>query len=55
MADESLFDRHAFSRRRFLQGTALTAGVVTLSPYLSKLEAFAAPPVADNQGILLTI
>ena len=55
MPDVSLFDRHAFSRRRFLQGTALTAGVATLSPYLSKLEAFAAPPVADNQGILLTI
>ena len=32
-----------------------TAGVVAVSPYLSRLEAFAAPPVADNQGILVTI
>jgi uncharacterized protein (DUF1501 family) len=31
------------------------AGAVALSPYLSRLQAFAAPPVADNQGILVTI
>ena len=55
MPDESVFDREALSRRRFLKGTALTAGVVAASPYIGMLEAFAAPPVADNQGILLTI
>src|SRR4029079_18714673 len=31
------------------------AGAVAVSPYLSKLQAFAAPPVGDHQGILLTI
>jgi uncharacterized protein (DUF1501 family) len=55
LPDESVFDREALSRRRFLKGTALTAGVVAASPYLGMLEAFAAPPVADNQGILITI
>ena len=55
MPNESIFDLPSVSRRRFLQGSALTAGVVAASPYLSRLEAFAAPPVADNQGILLTI
>ncbi len=44
-----------FSRRRFLQFSAMGAGAVAVSPYLSKLQAFAAPPVADNQGILVTI
>ncbi|MCU1465528.1 MAG: hypothetical protein JWM72_1456, partial [Actinomycetia bacterium] len=51
----NLFDRNRFSRRRFMQYSAVGTGVVALSPYLSKLQAFAAPPVADNQGILLTI
>ena len=55
MRNQTLFERESLSRRRFLQGSALTAGVVAVSPYLSMLEAFAAPPVADNQGILLTI
>ncbi len=55
MPDQTLFDLQALSRRRFIQGTALTAGVVAVSPYLSRLQAFAAPPVADNQGILITI
>jgi len=35
-----VFDLSSVSRRRFIQGTALTAGVVAVSPYLSKLEAF---------------
>ncbi len=55
MPDHSVFDRASISRRRFLRGSALTAGAVAIAPYLSKLDAFAAPPVADNQGILLTI
>ncbi len=55
MPDQSVFDLQSLSRRRFIQGTALTAGVVVASPYLSRLRAFAAPPVADNQGILITI
>jgi len=55
LPDESVFDREALSRRRFLKGTALTAGVVAASPYIGMLEAFAAPPVADDQGILITI
>ncbi|HEV7526928.1 MAG TPA: DUF1501 domain-containing protein [Acidimicrobiia bacterium] len=51
----TIFERHAFSRRRFIQYGAVGTGVVAASPYLSKLQAFAAPPVADNQGILITI
>ncbi len=31
------------------------AGAVAITPYLSRLEALAAPPVANNQGILVTI
>jgi len=50
-----VFERASLSRRRFLQGSAVTAGVVAVSPYLSMLQAFAAPPVAANEGILLTI
>jgi uncharacterized protein (DUF1501 family) len=38
-----------------MQYSAVGTGVVAVSPYLSKLQAFAAPPVADDQGILLTI
>ena len=51
----TIFERNPFSRRRFIQGSAVTAGVVAVSPYISRLQAFAAPPVADNQGILVTI
>jgi uncharacterized protein (DUF1501 family) len=51
----NLFERNRFSRRRFMQYSAVGTGVVAVSPYLSKLQAFAAPPVADNQGILVTI
>jgi uncharacterized protein (DUF1501 family) len=51
----NLFERNRFSRRRFMQYGAVGTGVVAASPYLSKLQAFAAPPVADNQGILVTI
>jgi uncharacterized protein (DUF1501 family) len=55
LPNETVFDLRPFSRRRFLQGTALTAGAVAVAPYLSKLDAFAAPPVGDKQGILVTI
>ena len=55
MPDLSVFERQSLSRRRFLQGSALAAGVVAAGPYLSMLEAFAAPPVAANEGILITI
>ena len=51
----SIFERSRFSRRRFIQYSAATTGVVAVSPYISKLQAFAAPPVANNQGILVTI
>lgn len=44
-----------FSRRRFLQFSAAGAGVVAATPYLSQLEALAAPPVGDTQGILVTV
>jgi len=50
-----VFERESFSRRRFLQGSVVTAGVVAVSPYVSMLQAFAAPPVAANEGILITI
>ena len=55
MPDVSVFDVQSLSRRRFLKGGAMAAGAFALAPYLSKLEAFAAPPVADNEGILITI
>jgi uncharacterized protein (DUF1501 family) len=55
LPEQTVFERYPFTRRRFIQGSALTAGAVAVSPYLSKLQAFAAPPVADNEGILLTI
>ena len=51
----TIFERNPFSRRRFMQYGAVGTGVVAMSPYLSKLRAFAAPPVAQNQGILVTI
>jgi uncharacterized protein (DUF1501 family) len=38
-----------------MQYGAVGTGIVAVSPYLSKLQAFAAPPVGDHQGILLTI
>jgi len=43
------------SRRRFLQLAGAGAGAATLTPYLSALEAFAAPPVGANEGILVLI
>jgi uncharacterized protein (DUF1501 family) len=55
LPDLSVFDLQSVSRRRFLKGGAMTAGAFALAPYLSKLDAFAAPPVADNDGILITI
>jgi uncharacterized protein (DUF1501 family) len=50
-----MFERNRFSRRRFMQYSAVGTGIVAVSPYLSKLQAFAAPPVADHEGILVTI
>jgi uncharacterized protein (DUF1501 family) len=50
-----VFDLQSVSRRRFLKGGAVTVGAAAAAPYLRRLEAFAAPPVADNQGILVTI
>ncbi len=43
------------SRRRFLQIAGAGAGAATLTPYLSSLSAFAAPPVGANDGILVLI
>ncbi len=51
----NMFERNRFSRRRFMQYGAVGTGIVAVSPYLSKLQAFAAPPVADHEGILVTI
>jgi uncharacterized protein (DUF1501 family) len=50
-----VFDLQSVSRRRFLKGSAVTVGAAAVAPYLRRLEAFAAPPVADNQGILVTV
>jgi uncharacterized protein (DUF1501 family) len=50
-----VFDLQSVSRRRFLKGGAVTLGAAAVAPYLARLEAFAAPPVADNQGILVTV
>jgi len=55
LPDLSVFDLQSVSRLRFLKGAGMTAGAAALAPYLARLEAFAAPPVADNQGILVTI
>ena len=54
-AGPTIFERNRFSRRRFMQFSAVGAGVVASGPYLSKLQAFAAPPVQRDQGILITI
>jgi uncharacterized protein (DUF1501 family) len=43
------------SRRRFLQLAGVGAGAAAITPYLSALEAFAAPPVGANDGILVLI
>jgi len=51
----NIFERNRFSRRRFIQYSAVGTGVVAVSPYMSKLQAFAAPPVGDHEGILVTI
>jgi uncharacterized protein (DUF1501 family) len=42
-------------RRRFLTLGAGAVGGVALSPYLSSLKAFAAPPVGANDGIVIMI
>jgi uncharacterized protein (DUF1501 family) len=42
-------------RRSFLKLLGAGAGVAAASPLLSTLEAFAAPPVGANQGILVII
>ena len=56
MPDENVFERHAVLSPAVPPGhRARPRASSTVSPYLSKLEAFAAPPVADNQGILVTI
>ena len=55
MPSGNVFDLRSVSRRRFLKGGAVTIGAAAVAPYLRRLEAFAAPPVADNQGILVTV
>ena len=44
-----------FSRRRFLQAGAVGAGGLAMTPWLSQLQALAAPPVKSNEGILVTL
>ncbi len=55
MPDLNVLNMPNVSRRRFLQGSAMTAAALAAGPQISRLTAFAAPPVADNQGILVTI
>lgn len=43
------------SRRRFLQLAGAGAGVISMSPLIDALNAFAAPPVGANDGILILI
>ncbi|MGZ6886688.1 MAG: DUF1501 domain-containing protein [Acidimicrobiia bacterium] len=43
------------SRRRFLQLAGVGAGAAAVSPLLSSLEAFAAPPLGANDGVLVLI
>ncbi len=43
------------SRRRFLQTLGIGAGAVALTPVLSRLEAFAAPPIGLTDGVLVLI
>ncbi len=44
-----------FSRRRFLQMGAVGAGAMAISPMLSHLEAFAAPPLGAHDTILVLV
>ena len=44
-----------FSRRRFLQSSAIAGGGVAFAPMLSQLEAFAAPPLKSTDTILVLI
>jgi uncharacterized protein (DUF1501 family) len=44
-----------FSRRNFMKGAGVIAGGVALTPYLSKLEAFASPPIGPSDGVLVVI
>jgi uncharacterized protein (DUF1501 family) len=46
---------HPFPRRRFLQFGAMSFGAAALTPYLSHLQAFAAPPVKSDEGILVVV
>ncbi len=43
------------SRRRFLQLVGAGAGVASASPLINALQAFAAPPVGANEGILVLL
>src|SRR5690349_1625198 len=44
-----------FSRRRFLQTGAVGAGAMAISPMLSHLEAYAAPPLGAHDTILVMV
>jgi uncharacterized protein (DUF1501 family) len=55
LPDLTVFNPRDVSRRRFLQGTAMAASALAVGPYISRLSAFAAPPLSPNQGILITI
>src|SRR5690348_3009609 len=48
-------DGSGVSRRRFLQLGAAGLGGMAMSPYLSTLRAYAAPPVGAHDGILVTV
>jgi uncharacterized protein (DUF1501 family) len=53
--NDGTVERHGISRRRFLQAGALGAGAAAMTPYLSQLEAFAAPAIGPNDGVLVII
>jgi uncharacterized protein (DUF1501 family) len=48
-------DRNGLSRRRFLRLGAAGAGGLALSPYLSNLQALAAPALKGGDGIIVTV
>lgn len=43
------------NRRRFLQLAGATAGGAALGPMLSRLQAFAAPPIGATDGVLVLV
>lgn len=55
VAHDAPLARAGISRRRFLQAVAVGAGGVALAPWLRQLEAFAAPALGADDGILVVV